>query len=156
MNDEKAKKVGHANKSHGMRYSKTYTAWAAMWGRCTNPNNCRYELYKGRVPPERWKSFKNFLEDMGEVPEGYSLERKDNKKAYSPENCKWIPKAQQGSNTSRVRFVTNKEITLPLIQAVKYLNLIYAQVYYKLVTRKTPVEEILGKDWSWVESKQNL
>jgi hypothetical protein len=51
----------------------------------------------------RWKKFENFLVDMGEPPEGYSLDRIDNTKGYSKKNCRWVPLAEQARNTRRQR-----------------------------------------------------
>ena len=47
---------------------------------------------------ERWRKFDNFLADMGEPPPGFTIERKDNSKGYSLENCEWIPHARQAQN----------------------------------------------------------
>jgi hypothetical protein len=147
--------LGAKHITHGMSKTKTHIAWCAMWGRCTNPNNASYALYKDRVPPERWKVFENFLEDMGIAPDGYSLERVDNSKPFSPENCKWIPIADQHSNTSRVRRVTDGKEVLPLAQAAKKLGLDYFKVYYKVCTKLLPVAEVLGSEWSFVSEKHN-
>lgn len=47
--------------------------------------------------------FRNFLKDMGVMPEGYSIERVDVNGDYCTENCKWIPRKEQTKNlrTSR-------------------------------------------------------
>jgi len=45
-------------------------------------------------------SFETFLADMGEPPTGLTLERTDNDKGYSKENCKWATHAEQMRNTS--------------------------------------------------------
>lgn len=49
---------------------------------------------------ERWSLFENFLEDMGERPEGMTLDRINNNGNYEPGNCRWATKAEQESNKS--------------------------------------------------------
>lgn len=79
----------------------TYRAWEAMKRRCDNPGNPKdLKNYKGRgiTYDPRWKLWKNFLEDMGECPEGLQLDRRDNELGYSKENCRWVTRSVQVNN----------------------------------------------------------
>lgn len=86
---------------HGMEATPIYNLWASMKARCSNPNSRFYKDYGGRgiTVCERWEIFENFYADMGDRPEGLSLDRIDNNKGYSPDNCRWATKLQQRRNT---------------------------------------------------------
>jgi hypothetical protein len=120
-----------ANRSHGMSTTPIYRRWASMLQRCYNPMVREYRWYGavGITICDRWReSFENFFTDMSEgYSEGLSLERKDSKKGYSPENCCWIPRSEQSRNTSRNIRLTE---TLTISDFCKIHNVAYDLVWH--------------------------
>lgn len=87
-------------KKHGNSYMPEYRVWCAMIYRCNNPKARSYKDYGGRGIKicDRWLKFENFLADMGELPLGLSIDRKDNNGNYEPGNCRWATAQQQQLN----------------------------------------------------------
>lgn len=91
------------NLTHRLRKSPTYSTWAAMWARCTNPGHKDWHNYGGRgiLVCARWQKFENFLADMGHRPDKLTIERTNNEKGYKPSNCKWATRSEQARNQRR-------------------------------------------------------
>lgn len=86
-----------------------------MIDRCTNPKSSSWQNYgaRGIHVHQDWLTgrsgmtgLETFAQDMGECPEGHSIERQDNSKGYSPENCVWASKTVQSRNRRSLRYVT--------------------------------------------------
>jgi hypothetical protein len=96
-------------KTHGCakraEKSGAYKSWSEMKRRCLDPNRPAYPQYGGRGIKvcERWLDFFAFLEDMGERPNGMSLDRIDNNKGYYKDNCRWATRQEQNNNKGAYR-----------------------------------------------------
>lgn len=90
---------------HGMYGTRVHNSWRGIKDRCMNPKHIRYWDYGGRGIKvcDRWlESFENFLADMGMPPTArHSIDRIDNDKGYSPDNCRWATPKEQGRNQRR-------------------------------------------------------
>ncbi len=116
---ERRRAVGQA-KASAHRYAgflKTpeHRCWKQMRDRCEVPHHPAHVNYGalGIAVCERWSDFFSFLDDMGPRPSpSHSLDRIDNSKGYSPENCRWATRAEQNRNTRRSRMITANGETL--------------------------------------------
>ena len=78
----------------------TWRSWSTMIQRCTNPKATHYHRYGGRgilIDPT-WFEFSQFLVDMGERPEGTTLDRINNDGDYEASNCRWASHQVQSAN----------------------------------------------------------
>ena len=103
------KRIGEKNRKHGLTNTHIYRVWGNMKTRCTNPKNDEYHNYggKGIMYCDEWDEFINFYE--WSIKNGYdetlSIDRIDNDKDYSPDNCRWVTMREQQNNRSNNRIV---------------------------------------------------
>lgn len=114
-------KHGHGSMIEGQ--SSTYRSWAAMKRRCDNYAADNYEFYGGRgiTYEPRWEHFTFFLEDMGERPNGTTLDRIEGSKDYCKGNCRWATKKQQIINRG-MKLTTRQVILIRGLLASKSPN----------------------------------
>ncbi len=93
-------KMAAAHETHGMYKTPTYNSWRAMIARCNNKSHRQYKDYGGRgiTITQEWYRFENFLSDMGERPEGRTIDRIDVDGNYTAGNCRWATRKEQNSN----------------------------------------------------------
>lgn len=97
--------------------SKVHRCWRQMLYRCHTKTSANYDRYGGRGIKvcKRWHSFDCFIKDMGLPPSAsHSLDRIDNLKGYSKDNCRWATSLEQGRNKRSNHFLTfkNKRMTI--------------------------------------------
>jgi hypothetical protein len=123
---------GHARNGDA---STEYSSWTSMLQRCLNPNNAAYPHYGGRgiTVCERWRSFENFLADMGPKPSSaHSLERKKNDKGYEPGNVIWATRFEQNRNKRTTRLVVYQGREMCLEDAAASAGLTESGLRYRL------------------------
>lgn len=111
--------------------------WRSMHNRCCNSNQKAYKHYGGRGIGvcERWsgpQGYENFVFDMGERPDGGTLERRNNEGWYSPDNCCWASRAEQNRNKRTSRRITANGETLVMAEWAKRLGCQPAAILYRL------------------------
>lgn len=97
------KRHGHGSPS---QRSREYICYHNMIARCCKPSNKRFKDYgaKGITVCDRWlDGFTNFLDDMGLCPDGMTIDRRDNRLPYTPENCRWATRSQNQINRGMSR-----------------------------------------------------
>jgi hypothetical protein len=108
----KKKLLAERNKSnakHGMYNTSTYKSWASIIERCYNKNSVNFHNYgeKGIAMCESWReSFENFLIDMGEKPDGFTIDRIDVYGNYEASNCRWANAKTQANNRTNNRKIS--------------------------------------------------
>ena len=128
---------------HKMCGTTTYQCWGDMKTRCNCPTNIQYHRYGGRgitVCPE-WMDFRNFLKDMGEKPKGKTIDRIDNSKGYSKDNCRWATPMEQSQNTRKTRLIAFRGETLCMETWARRLGIAPQSFAYR-VGVKMPLERM--------------
>jgi len=123
-----------------------YGVWLGMRNRCQKPHNNAYAMYGGRgikVCPRWANSFQVFVSDMGERPEGHSIDRIDVNGDYEPSNCRWASKRTQQRNQRVTRFV---EIDGRRFKAVELADLasVKTDTIVERANRGLPLESVIS------------
>lgn len=131
------------SKKHGMCYTPTWSSWRSMRKRCLDPNTNVYKNYGGRGINicDRWSVFANFLQDMGERPEGTTLDRIDNNGNYCPENCRWATLTEQCRNRRNNAWVTLNGETLCVTEWAELLGVKVSTLKERIRRGHRTVEE---------------
>jgi hypothetical protein len=136
---------GHASKG-GDAISPTYHSWTHMVARCTDSGSDHFAHYGGRgiTVCDRWRSFENFLADMGERPPGTSIDRHPNNDGnYEPGNCRWATPREQMNNTRLTRRLTFRGETASVSEWARRTGLSHSGIRNRLA-RGAAVEAALS------------
>lgn len=134
---------------HGECGSPTWKIWIGMISRCYQESHTSFNRYGavGVRVCDRWlESYKNFKEDMGEVPEGKSIERVRGAKLYSPDNCVWATPKEQALSRSTTRWYTHNGETLCLKDWARKIGMSYLKLYKRVVCRGWDFERAINED----------
>jgi hypothetical protein len=140
---EHKERIARSASTHGMKGTRTYRLWCAMKTRCNRVNqdySCRGITYD-----KRWDSFENFYFDMGEVPDGMSLDRIDVNGNYEKSNCQWATREQQANNTRANVFIEYNGKRQTLAQWAKELNMNYDKLRSRIVRYKWSLDRALNE-----------
>lgn len=106
---------GRRNRTHGLSTHLLYDVFRQMHQRCENPNCKDYPLYgaRGISVCDEWANIHAFFKwaKATGYRQGLTIERRDNDRGYSPENCHWIPNERQAHNTRRLILITHNGVT---------------------------------------------
>lgn len=108
----------------GGKESRTHAIWRAMIARCCRSSCKDYPRYGGRgvIVHPRWRQYSQFIADMGEAPDGLSIDRIDNRLGYQPGNCRWATHSEQQKNKRTTRRFTDGRFAGTLVEVAAHLG----------------------------------
>jgi len=124
-----------ARTTHGLEKHPLYATHHNMMSRCYNPENKQFADWGGRGIRvcERWHDIRNLISDMAPSHKpGLTLEREDNNLGYSPQNCVWATRIEQGRNKRNNRLVSYIGKNICLAEACEVAGLPYSRVHQRL------------------------
>lgn len=140
---KRSMKHGHCRRL--VPHTRAWTAWQSMKARTRHHHQDKSGCYikKGiKVAPQWERSFPQFLKDMGEPAKGMTLDRIDNNKGYSPENCRWADRQTQAENRSMAIMVTNGGESRCVAAWCRILKLRPSSIYRRIKRGLTPKEAL--------------
>lgn len=148
-------KHGHAS---GGR-SPTYKSWSIMKSRRYNNKNISFKYYGARniTVCQRWlNSFANFVLDMGERPDGCTLDRKNSNGNYEASNCRWVTASCQARNRRNNKRFTFRGETYCLKEWAERLGFNYYTLVSRVVRYNWPIERAFTEPPAKYDSKNKV
>lgn len=117
---------------HGASVQKgpTYRSWQSMRRRVNRAD--QRPTYVGITMDPAWNDFAVFLADMGERPEGKTIDRINGTKGYSKANCRWATPVQQTRNRRIARTFTSEGRTMPIIEWARECGISYGAAIHRI------------------------
>ena len=134
-------------KTHGLSGKRIYRIWIGMIARCSeNSKGKTRKLYyeKGIRVCDRWLSFVNFYEDMGDPLPNQSIDRIDGSKGYEPSNCRWATSEVQANNTTANHVVSHDGRSMTIAMWAKEIGVKQNTLLYR-IRRGASIEDALCK-----------
>lgn len=105
-----------------------FQLWKGMMRRCYDINKLDYKYYGGRgiKVDSSWHDFWNFVKDVSPRPNNYQLDRINNNKEYSKDNCRWVSSKENSNNTRANTIIKYADICLTLSQFADILEIKYS------------------------------
>lgn len=140
---------------HGRTSDPIWRSWQAAIQRCSNPNDEHFPSYGGRgiTVCERWRTFTNFAADMGERPDGMTLDRIDNNGNYCPENCRWATPVTQANNRRNNKTYPFPAGEMTVNRAARLYGKSIQSLKHWVVKKCLPLEEALAKACAYDPSR---
>lgn len=142
---------GRAKKTHGFRSHPAYIVWAKIVQRCTNPSVERYPQYGGRgiTICDEWRhdpeSFCKWAIQNG-FAVGLQIDRIDNNKGYSPDNCRFVTVKQNCRNRTTTRWIEYKGTRRSAAEWAEQAGISYSTMMRRLNVLGWPVGQAIGME----------
>jgi len=140
--------VGTQFRTHGATETRLYYIWSSMKKRCENPYHEKHKKdYQGRgiAVCNEWHDFSVFQEWA--LANGYadnlSIDRIDNNKGYSPDNCRWTDSKTQANNKRNNVHITFNGITQTIAQWADSLGMAFNVLHNRISYLGWSIEEAL-------------
>lgn len=135
-------RISETKSTHGMSRTPIYVLWHGIKARCEKESHKMYKYYGGRGIKicNEWQVFENFLKwaENNGYEKGLTIDRIDNDKGYSPDNCRWVTQRENNRNT-RANVRCGKGLLVDMKREVaKEAGLKLSQVerrYYYLISK---------------------